>query len=235
MAMTLDNVSTNDELFRHAARALLTLYNIDEHPDRHIRCLAHIINLVVQAILAGLNEADDCNEDEGKDNYLQNKGEPIYYDVSKDPTQIELENQRSVDIEADPNVVDDFERVFGVGFSEIEEELKELGLTTALKKVMPCCSYFIGFALIDLSSCFHQLHFIATKIASSPQRRQRFWKISGETYGDRRVDETNSSSPLLRLLMVIRDVRTRWNSTHAMLSRALLLREVRLPLSDLTI
>ncbi|KAF6762923.1 hypothetical protein DFP72DRAFT_747468, partial [Ephemerocybe angulata] len=54
MALTMDNATTNDEIFKNVARYLVSIYGTGNHPDRHIQCLAHVINLVVQAILAGL-------------------------------------------------------------------------------------------------------------------------------------------------------------------------------------
>lgn len=57
---------------------------------------------------------------------------------------------------------------------------------------------------------------------SSPQRRSRFKRVSKEIY----KDILTAVGTLLCALMPIRDVRTRWNFTHAMIKRALLLKEV---------
>jgi hypothetical protein len=69
---------------------------------------------------------------------------------------------------------------------------------------------------------YFKLRASVRKIVSSPQRRSIFRKISKETYGDKAAP----SGKMLADLMVIRDVATRWNYTHAMMERALLLSKV---------
>ncbi|KAF6756067.1 hypothetical protein DFP72DRAFT_810841, partial [Ephemerocybe angulata] len=78
IAMTCDNASVNNVLMETVCRYLLSLYGIPYNPDSHIRCIAHVINLVVQAILAGLDEADDPDLFD----YFEelNKSLPIHYD-----------------------------------------------------------------------------------------------------------------------------------------------------------
>lgn len=66
-----------------------------------------------------------------------------------------------------------------------------------------------------------QLRLIATKIASSPQRRARLRQCAQQSYTSNNPEDVRR-----RKLMVIRDVATRWNSTHAMMQRGLLLRKV---------
>ncbi|KAF6750660.1 hypothetical protein DFP72DRAFT_817500, partial [Ephemerocybe angulata] len=146
MAMTMDNASTNDEIYRNVSRYLVSIYGTTSHPDRHIRCLAHVLNLVVQAILADLKEADAQNEDpdeplkndDKNDDYLGNKDTPIHYDVSTDRDQCELEAQRDADLNMEFFDVSEFddEIIEGIALEEeIDEELKQLGLTSPLKKV----------------------------------------------------------------------------------------------------
>lgn len=65
-----------------------------------------------------------------------------------------------------------------------------------------------------------QLCFITTKIVSSLQRCIQFHKIAQEKYSG------NELTVLLVLLMVIQDIQTQWNSTHAMIQRSLKLKEV---------
>ena len=52
-------------------------YGIEYIADMHIRCVAHVINLVVQAFLFGLGEAEDP---EIFDWFEANKDAPIHYD-----------------------------------------------------------------------------------------------------------------------------------------------------------
>lgn len=143
MALATDNATTNDDIFRNVSCYLLNLYSVNEHPDRHIWCLAHVINLVVQAILAGLNEADpmyddpidELRNDDQNNYYLQNKDTPIHYDASSDPAQAELEAERDVDMAMEFVDVGEFDNeLLGIA-NEVGDELNELGLMSALKKV----------------------------------------------------------------------------------------------------
>ncbi|KAJ2920184.1 hypothetical protein MD484_g20, partial [Candolleomyces efflorescens] len=204
IALATDNATVNDVIFQTAARYLLSLYNIPENPDRHIRCLAHVINLVVQAMMAALDEADPCDDfGDENDYFLLHKDAPVYYDVTEDQAQNELEGSRDADMVEGDDDDDEVDAALSALFrEEVEEEVQAIGLS-ALKR----------------------LRFINNKITSSPQRRKLFWKISAEKYGARRVDDSNQNSPLLASLMPVRDVRTRWNSSHAMLTRSRLLRE----------
>ncbi|KAF8996455.1 hypothetical protein BDQ17DRAFT_1201898, partial [Cyathus striatus] len=179
----------------------LTLYDIPEHKDQQIRCLAHIINLVAQAMLSSLDEVEECTEDgSDTDHFLLNKNMPIHYDIEDNIEVKELEANRDVDV----GFRDEFSEEKGLYEAALdEEEASDVG-QSALKR----------------------LRFITNKITSSPQWRQRFWKFSSEIYGKtKQVDDTNPHSALLSKLMVIRDIRTHWNSTHAMIAQAVTLRK----------
>jgi hypothetical protein len=67
-----------------------------------------------------------------------------------------------------------------------------------------------------------QLRAAVLKIVSSPQRRAGFRKIAKDTYKEKKAP----SGKALASLMVVRDVATRWNYTHAMIERAILLSKV---------
>ncbi|CAA7264626.1 unnamed protein product [Cyclocybe aegerita] len=90
MALMTANASVNDVLVKTVARYILARYTIPYTPDMHVRCVAHIINLVVQAFLAGLDEAPDPDEEDLFDvieDYL------IHYDVEKDEVHKAMEDE----------------------------------------------------------------------------------------------------------------------------------------------
>ncbi|KAF5343504.1 hypothetical protein D9758_015634 [Tetrapyrgos nigripes] len=62
-----------------------------------IRCLAHVVNLVVQAILKAVDEAG-CNSDE-EDYYLLNKEAPFHYEESEDDELIAMEEEENVEVD----------------------------------------------------------------------------------------------------------------------------------------
>ena len=89
--MVLDNAKTNDVLVGALSRILMQKFGIQWVPENsQIRCLAHVVNLVVQKILAVLNEADDP---EIVDYYLPNKDLPFHYDPDGDPDLRDLEEE----------------------------------------------------------------------------------------------------------------------------------------------
>ncbi|KAJ6558728.1 hypothetical protein B0H10DRAFT_1650243, partial [Mycena sp. CBHHK59/15] len=60
IAVTLDNAAPNDVLIRTLSRLLQEKFDLQFIPDNsQIRCLAHVVNLIVQKILATLDEASD--------------------------------------------------------------------------------------------------------------------------------------------------------------------------------
>jgi hypothetical protein len=101
----MDNATTNDVLFKTAIWTLLTLYDIPEHPDKQIRCLAHVINLVSQAILGALKEVDKCIEvGDELDHFLLHKDNPIHYKIGDNIELQELEASREKDLSNDDNM-----------------------------------------------------------------------------------------------------------------------------------
>ncbi|KAJ3513785.1 hypothetical protein NLJ89_g2755 [Agrocybe chaxingu] len=165
-----------------ASHYLRTRYGIEPTPDVHIRCTAHVINLVVQAFLFALDEAPDPDDN---DQYADIQDYPIHYNVEQDEVQEALEAE-----EFD----EDLDRDLDSDDANLEEEdAQDMSGKSAIKK----------------------LHFIVTKITSSPQRRAKFRKIARAKYGhDRRAG-----------LMVIKDILTRWNYTHAMIHRGHLIQD----------
>ncbi|KAJ7865201.1 hypothetical protein B0H13DRAFT_1455339, partial [Mycena leptocephala] len=60
LAVALDNAPPNDVLLRALARPLRENFDIQFVPaNSQIRCLAHVVNLVVQKILAALGDVVD--------------------------------------------------------------------------------------------------------------------------------------------------------------------------------
>lgn len=133
-----DGASVNDVIFKHAALYLLTLYKIDNNPDRHIHCLAHVINLVAQAILAGINEATTPYEDtdEASDDFLHHKDVPIHYDIADNDELRELEENRSEDLKAQDEVDELAAALAEIAdeFNMVEEEVESLGAMSALQR-----------------------------------------------------------------------------------------------------
>ncbi|KAJ8079430.1 hypothetical protein PM082_021946 [Marasmius tenuissimus] len=76
--------------------------------------------------------------------------------------------------------------------------------------------YSRGECLEGTREVTEKLRFITTKIVSSPQHRRKFRNICLVKY---------EKDPDTGKLMVVRDVRTRWNYTHATIRRALCLRK----------
>ncbi len=90
----MDNASPNDVLARTLARLLLKRYNIHFAPENaQIRCLAHVVNLVVQKILSELLGVDDPALD---DYYELWKHLPIHFDVeAEDQADADAEEERA--------------------------------------------------------------------------------------------------------------------------------------------
>lgn len=90
IALTMDNASANTVLARTLSGLLMERYGIHFSPENgQIRCLAHVVNLVVQQILSALINADDPTVN---DWYLLHKFLPFHYDVEGDEELRALED-----------------------------------------------------------------------------------------------------------------------------------------------
>ena len=115
----------NDVIVATVSRILLAKYGIPPSPNLHIRCMCHVVNLVVQAILAALGEADDPDN---VDYYTLNKEQPLHLDINADPDQVELDKEVFQDNEED-NLDDVVENI------TLEDEEKQKATGSPLAKV----------------------------------------------------------------------------------------------------
>lgn len=94
----MDNAATNTILAQTLSLLLMQRYGIHFSPeDRQICCLAHIVNLVIQKILASLTGDDDPDDpDKPNDYYLLHKNVPFNYTVADDDELKELESAETV-------------------------------------------------------------------------------------------------------------------------------------------
>ena len=110
--------------------------------NAHIRCLAHVVNLVVQKILAALDEANDLDLIDYFQQYM--KSLPVHYNADNDEALKELENEDLILDANDSNDDDSDNGLFQVVEPKDGEEVLEK--STALKKVhtqglfFHCCS-----------------------------------------------------------------------------------------------
>jgi hypothetical protein len=82
----------------------------------HIRCIAHVINLVVQALLAAMDEADDPAV---VDYFTLHRDAPIHYNIDEDQDQAALEAEG---VDNDAMEIDDEEpEPFGHGDDETSQ------------------------------------------------------------------------------------------------------------------
>jgi hypothetical protein len=123
MSITCDNASVNDVLIATVARILLTKYGIPELTNLHIRCTFHVINLVIQDILAALGEADDPDD---VDYYSLHKEQPFHLDIDTDSDQVAMDNE---EFEDDMEESDELENI------SMEEEEKLKATSSPLSKV----------------------------------------------------------------------------------------------------
>jgi len=111
----MDNASICDVLARAAGVMLLQKYGLNFHAQNaRIRCMAHVVNLIVQALLAALNEADDPEKD---DYYIPNKHLPFHYDPDDDDEVQEMEAEGNKPDDED----EEFEELLNVPDLENEE------------------------------------------------------------------------------------------------------------------
>ena len=91
-----------------------------------IRCTCHIVNLVVQDILAALGEADDPDD---IDYYSLHKEQPFHLDIDADSDQVAMDNEEFQDELDDTEESDEPENI------SMEEEEKLKATVSPLSKV----------------------------------------------------------------------------------------------------
>lgn len=140
----MDNASANDVLARTLAQLLLKRYGIHFNCENaRVRCIAHVVNLVVQQILSELSEADDPAL---ADYYaLWNKHLPFHYDVDADDENCQFDAEVATGGAPDIINLDSAGADSGSELDDLEnaaadasfdaDELKEFQGQTALKKV----------------------------------------------------------------------------------------------------
>ncbi|KAK0455611.1 uncharacterized protein EV420DRAFT_1272158 [Desarmillaria tabescens] len=197
----MDNASVNEVFATTLSELILKHYKLNFVPENaYIHCLDHVVSLVTQAIMNSLDEAEDPDKN---DYFSGNKQYPTHYDEDDDEALKAFEQECEKDM-------DQYETLRTDGNTEYEDDdsimaqiLHDVDTWSPVKKAS------------------HFLRLIVTKICSSPQRRRKFRMIAKDVYKDQRAP----SGHKLAFLMAIRDIITRWNYTHAMIKRALLLQK----------
>ena len=93
----MDNASNCDVLARVLGILLMERYGMEFHSDNaRIRCLAHVVNIVVQTLLKQLNEAEDP---EILDWFEGNRHLPVHYDGDEDEEVKAMEAEDLVAVE----------------------------------------------------------------------------------------------------------------------------------------
>lgn len=117
---------------------LLKRYGLHFAPENgQIRCIAHVVNLVVQKILHSLLEADDPALN---DYYESHKHEPFHYDPDEDSDLKSMEAEGALDQDDEDGSDLNFGAAGPDADVELEDDLGDVGQSTwagqsAIKKV----------------------------------------------------------------------------------------------------
>ena len=128
----MDNASACDALARYLVLLLNERYKINLTVENNrVRCLAHIVNLVVQEILSHMNEVDSPSI---VDLFLLSKHLPHHYNVDEDEEVLDMEAEPATEIETETET--------GTGTAQrgkdVNDELvlpTDLDTSSSLKKV----------------------------------------------------------------------------------------------------
>ena len=137
----------NDVIISTVARHLQSKYDIPESPNQHIRCLCHVVNLVVQSILAALGEADNP---EDTDHFLLNKAQPLHLDMDNDPDQVALDHEEF----NDDSDASDAKAIVEENVA-MEDEEKSSAMRSSLSKVSLHLLYL--FIVLKYTSCISSI------------------------------------------------------------------------------
>ncbi|KAE8199118.1 hypothetical protein CF328_g3344 [Tilletia controversa] len=240
-----DNASENTTMMKLlASQGSLPRFQMDGNVNCRVRCAAHVLNLISKAILKGFiwqsgkkSTGKTCAEEKG--------GEETRPEIqSKSPDDDDAQDEDDWDIDADDDFADldegtDEEGVDAVGtdnqdvdFQLIEEE-DDFEISTALNPAAVTVTEddeAISAVLLqdgvsnrsvrvqkelddrnkEIGLALRKLVWTATQIRYSPTKRKKF-------------QEDCSRMSCKRPHTLLRDVATRWDSTHNMLGRALIL------------
>ena len=174
----------NDVIIETTAWCLLAHYGIAYTPDMQVRCIAHVLNLVVQAFLYGMDEAlnpDDINY------YEDHKDGPIHYNIDKDEEQLAMENE---DLSQDEMANPDMERV-PLSIDEECETVNSMGGESAIKWVLYSPPRILRNGILAV---------LPAKIAISiPRNSGRFRNGHGIT----KTESTRTESPECFLIVIV--------------------------------
>jgi hypothetical protein len=130
----------------------LAKYGIPPLPNLHICCLCHVVNLVVQAILAALGEADNSDE---VNYFTLNKEQPFHLDIDADPDQIELDREEFQDEEEDETTPEE-------NITLEEEKLKATESPLSKVRISAMKLSYPGMPMFMLATLHHKQNCLIT-------------------------------------------------------------------------
>lgn len=121
----MDNAQVNYVMAQFLSKLLYELYGIHFSPDNQfIRCLAHVVNLIVQAILHFIDEADDPNIE---DWFIPNKNLPYHYRVEDD------EEQKTMEAEAEDAELEEQDELIPDANDADNDDMDQIEIKAAAK------------------------------------------------------------------------------------------------------
>ncbi|KAF8257527.1 hypothetical protein EI94DRAFT_1629671 [Lactarius quietus] len=193
----------------------MELYHVPFHPNNsHIRCLAHVVNLIAQKMLSVVKDVDNP---ELQDYYESlNKQFPVHYDIDNDDELQDFENDNDDRSKAQGDLSD--------GLIDQESgEQDHFGGMGAIEKV--CLLHNTSKAQTAIYSN-DQLRTAIVKIVGTPGQCQLFREKAKQYYSLTTRQSKKGVITQVAALMPVRDIRTRWNSTHTMIKHAQILRKL---------
>jgi hypothetical protein len=123
----MDNAANCDVLARVLGILLMERYGMEFHSDNaRVRCLAHVVNIVVQTLLKQLNEAEDPDI---LDWFDANKHLPIHYDGDEDEDVKAMEAEDLAEAEDGNTEIDEI----------LKDELPKDVASLSVVKKAGCC------------------------------------------------------------------------------------------------